>query len=65
MQINMFWFPGPFTWISFNIVDNISKLMAIKEWDEITYAFPNFNYFTFEVMEQIGNYIPYIIDVIT
>ena len=40
--------------------------MAIKVWDEITYPFPNFNYFTFDVLEQIGNYIPYsIIDVIT
>ena len=39
--------------------------MSSKEWDEITYLFPNFNDSTVEVWEWISNFIPhYIMDVI-
>ena len=42
--------------------------MPSKVWDEITYAFPNFNDFTVEVWEWISNFITlihFVIDVIT
>ena len=33
--------------------------MPSKVWDEITYAFPNFNGATVEVWELISNFIPH------
>ena len=39
----------------------VSKHMASKVWDEITYHFLNFNGGTIEVKEWIGNSIPHII----
>ena len=36
----------------------ISKHMPSKVWNEITYAFQNFNCCTFDIWEWVGNSIP-------
>ena len=54
-----------FSWISYitttpdTIAAWISNYIHYKVWDEITYAFPNFNSCTIEVWEWINNSIPH------
>ena len=43
------------TWINFNPVW-ISNHVPIKQWDEVTYPFPNFNGCTVKVWEWISNF---------
>ena len=52
---------GPFSlaWNSFNpSMDN--NHMPNKVWDGIILSFPNFNSYTVEVWEWIGDFIPHI-----
>ena len=35
----------------------MSNYIHDKDWDEITYPFPNFNYGTVEVWKRISNFI--------
>ena len=42
------------TWFNPSMISNYNHY---KEWDEITYPFPNFNSDTVEVWERIGDFI--------
>ena len=45
---------------------NVNETVSSKVWDEITYAFPNFNGATIEVWEWISNSTShFIMDLIT
>ena len=46
--------PPLLTWFKFN------PSIHYNVWDEIAYAFPNFNGYTVEVWEWISNFLPHL-----